>query len=98
MKRPSECENMQEIRLEIDRVDRALVLLLVERAGYIDRAAQVKGAFGLPARIDDRVEQVVQNVRRFAEIEGLDPTLAESLWRQVIDWSIAREEVTLGAD
>lgn len=96
MKRPVECENMLDVRAEIDRLDMALVRLLVERAEYIDRAAQVKAGVGLPARIDDRVEQVVQNVRRLAQAEGLDPQLAEELWRRLIDWSIAREEMSLG--
>jgi len=54
---------MQDIRAEIDRLDAALIALLVERAGYIDRVAGVKASAGLPARIETRVEQVVANVR-----------------------------------
>ena len=96
-KRPAECETMQDIRAEIDRLDVALIALLVERAGYIDRAAVVKTKAGLPARIAGRVEQVVANVRAEAEAQGLAPDLAETLWRQLIDWSIAREETVLGA-
>ncbi|RUS63152.1 chorismate mutase family protein [Pseudorhodobacter sp. E13] len=98
MKRPADCMTMQDIRAEIDRLDVALIGLLVERAGYIDRAAQVKAKAGLPARIDDRVEQVVANVRATAAAQGLAPDLAETLWRQLIEWSIAREENHLGAD
>ncbi len=98
MKRPADCETMQDIRAEIDRLDAALIALLVERAGYIDRAALVKAGAGLPARIDARVEQVVANVRAEAVAQGLSPDLAETLWRQLIDWSIAREETVLGAD
>ena len=97
MKTPEQCETMQDIRAEIDRLDAALIGLLVERAGYIDRAAEVKVGAGLPARIDARVEQVVANVRAEAGAQGLAPDLAESLWRQLIDWSIAREETVLGA-
>ena len=48
------------------------------------------------SRIDSRVEEVVQRVRSRAETEGFDPVLAERIWRQLIDWSIAREEQTLG--
>ena len=88
----AECATMTDVRREIDRIDRALVALLAERAGYIDRAAELKPALGLPARIDDRVEGVVANVRVAARTEGLDPALAEALWRQLIDWSISREE------
>ena len=94
----SECSTMAELRAEIDRIDAALVDLLAERITYIDRAAELKPALGLPARIDDRVEEVVAKVRASAVARGVDPDLAEALWRRLIDWSIAREEVVLGSD
>ncbi len=89
---------MADIRAEIDRIDEALVRLFAERATYIDRAAEVKAEVDLPARIGSRVEEVVQNVRRHAEAQGLPPDLVEKLWRRLIDWSIAREENRLGPD
>ncbi len=95
---PAECRTMAEVRAEIDRIDGQIVALLVERLGYIDRAAELKPALGLPARIDERVEEVVAKVRARAMAEGLDPVLAESLWRRLIDWSIAREEAVIGRD
>lgn len=95
---PAECRTMAEVRAEIDRVDAAIVALLVERAGYIDRACELKPALGLPARIDGRVEEVVAKVRARAMAEGLDPVLAEALWRRLIDWSITREEAVIGRD
>jgi len=98
MKRPEECASMADIRAEIDRIDEALVTLFAERATYIDRAAEVKAEVDLPARIGSRVEEVVQNVRRHAETQGLPPDLVEKLWRRLIDWSIAREENRLGPD
>lgn len=98
MRKPSECETMAHIRAEIDRLDEDLVRLFAERSGYIDRAAEIKAQVDLPARIEDRVEQVVQNVRRHAVAHGLPPDLVEKLWRRLIDWSIAREESRLGPD
>lgn len=89
---------MAQIRAEIDRLDEALVKLFAERAGYIDRAAEIKAEVDLPARIEARVEEVVANVRRHAVAEGLPPDLVEKLWRRLIDWSIAREESRLGPD
>jgi isochorismate pyruvate lyase len=94
--KPSQCSTMAELRAEIDRIDARLVALLAERAAYIDRAAELKPALGLPARIDDRVEEVVGKVRARAIAEALDPDLAEALWRRLIDWSIAREEAKIG--
>ncbi|OYX44521.1 MAG: chorismate mutase [Rhodobacterales bacterium 32-67-9] len=87
---------MADVRAEIDRIDGQIVALLVDRAGYIDRAAELKPALGLPARIDERVEEVVAKVCARAMAEGLDPALADALWRRLIDWSIAREEAVIG--
>jgi len=98
MRLPAECRTMAEIRAEIDRVDAALVALLAARSGYIDRAAELKADLGWPARIDARVEEVVANVRRAAQAEGLPADLLEGFWRQLVDWSIAREEASLGPD
>ena len=93
---PADCASMAELRVEIDRLDRALVALLADRAGYIDRAAELKPAEGLPARIDARVEDVTAKVRAAAEARALDPDLIEDLWRRLMEWSIAREERVLG--
>ena len=98
MRKPSECDTMAEIRAEIDALDEKLVQLFARRAGYIDRAAEIKAVVDLPARITPRVEEVVQNVRRHAATYGLPPDLVEKLWRRLIDWSIAREESRLGPD
>jgi isochorismate pyruvate lyase len=88
---------MAELRAAIDALDKDLVALLLRRAGYIDRAIDLKQVEGIPARAEDRVAEVLANVRAEAEAAGLDADLAEGLWRQLIEWSIAREEVVLGA-
>ena len=98
MKTPADCATMTELRAEIDRLDQELVALFAQRVGYIGRAAQIKSTIGLPARITPRVEEVVANVRRHAEAHGLPPDNLEKLWRNLIDWSIAREETHLGKD
>lgn len=96
MKLPALCSTMAEIRAEIDRIDAALMTALAERARYIDRAAQIKTENGLPARIAERVEEVVENVGRLAVTHGLPPEIYQKMWRDLIEWSIAREERILG--
>lgn len=98
MKLPTDCTTMSDIRTEIDRIDAALMAALAERARYIDRAAQIKTDIGLPARIPDRVEEVVENVGRLAVTHGLPPEIYQKMWRDLIDWSIAREERVLGKE
>lgn len=90
-------QNMQQLRAAIDALDRDIVEQLVTRAALIDRAIALKSVNGLPARIDTRVEDVVQKVRASADALGFDAALVEMLWRGIINWSIAREEAVLGA-
>ena len=91
-----DCRNMRELREQIDLLDREIVNLLSRRAAYIDRASELKPGEGLPARIVERVEDVVSKVRAEAARAGIDPDLVEAVWRQMIEWSIAREERVLG--
>jgi isochorismate pyruvate lyase len=95
MKSPQECQNMADIRAEIDRLDSALMDLLAQRAAYIDRAAQIKARDGLPARITDRVDEVLANVARHAQKAGLDHAPYIEMWRVLIEAAIAREEMLL---
>ncbi len=88
---PANCASMEDLRAQIDLLDRKLVALLAQRAGYIDRAIALKQENGWPARIPARVEDVIAKVRAAAEDEALDPALVEALWRQLVEWSIARE-------
>jgi isochorismate pyruvate lyase len=92
---PQDCNNMSDLRAQIDALDEDLVALLAERAGYIDRAIALKQDNGLPARIPERVEEVVTNAGDRAEAAGLDRELVERLWRQLVEWSIAREALVI---
>ena len=89
-----DCKSMDEIRVEIDRIDEALVELVAERFTYVDRAWQLKKS-PEEAVVPWRIQQVVDKVRAQAEEKGLPPELAESLWRQMIGWFIQYEEEQL---
>ena len=93
VRRPEECANMTEVRAEIDRIDAALVDLIAERFGYVERAWQLKLAAKQEANVPWRNQQVI--VRARAEQRGLPPDLCEALWRQMIGWFIQYEEEKL---
>lgn len=90
--------DMRTLRAAIDSLDLRLAELLAERTLMIDRAAQIKAAARLPARIDERVEEVAAKARRNAEATGYDPDLAEALWRLMMEHFIAQEARLLGED
>jgi isochorismate pyruvate lyase len=98
MKEPADCASLDELRAEIDRLDRDLVGMLVRRAAFIDRAVELKRAAGLPGRIEARVDEVLGNARAAAEAGGLDPALVARLWEIIVEWSIAREERALAGE
>ena len=89
-------QDMVALRARIDALDARLIALLAERSTLIDRAAQIKARVGLPARIDARVEEVAALARKRAGQAGLDPDLAEGLWRLMMEHFIAQEEAQLG--
>lgn len=95
MKSPQDCQNMADIRAEIDRLDTALMQLLAERAEYIDAAAKIKARDGLPARLNDRVDEVLSNIARHAQTAGLEASPYVNMWRLLIEAAIAREEAFL---
>ncbi|MDE1939854.1 MAG: chorismate mutase [Alphaproteobacteria bacterium] len=87
---PGQCETMSQLRVEIDRLDRALVKLLSERQRYIERAAEIKSDRGV-VRDEARIEDVVAKVLAEARKVGLSPEIAEPVWRTLVDRSIALE-------
>jgi isochorismate pyruvate lyase len=93
-KRPDDCENMAQVRAEIDRIDTALVDLIAERFGYVDRAWQLKSNPN-EATVPWRIQEVIDKVESRARERGLPPELAEALWRQMIGWFIQYEEQRL---
>ena len=92
---PAECRDMTEVRAEIDRLDKALVDLIGERFGYVERAWQIKLQEKAEANVAWRNQQVIDKVRARAAEKGVPPDLCEALWRQMIGWFIQYEEEKL---
>lgn len=84
------CEDMTELRGEIDSLDRTLVELLALRQGYMDQAARIKTQRKM-VRDQDRVEDVLNKTRLHAQKAGANPDLIENLYRAMIEWCINYE-------
>ena len=81
---------MAQVREGIDSIDRQVVALLGRRFRYLEAAARIKQDISA-IRDEPRIEQVVENVRRAAEAEGVPPDLAADLYRQLVEASVAYE-------
>ena len=95
-KLPAECATKDDVRLEIDRIDQALLALFAERHGYVTRMAEIKTD---PHEAYDpkRIEAVVAKVRARSLDLDLDEDQAELVWRTLIDWNINYEKGIIAA-
>lgn len=84
------CNTMAEVRAEIDRVDRLIVPLLLERLDYIKQAGHIK-ADRDTVRDEWRVEDVVSKAKATASAQEGDTSYIEDIYRHLIEWSINHE-------
>lgn len=94
MKKAEDCATMDDVRAEIDRVDRALVDLLAERWSYVDRAWFFKRSPD-EASVPWRNRDVIEKVKTRASRTKMPAEMAEALWRMIIGWGIQYEEERL---
>ncbi len=95
IKIPEECGSMEDVRGEIDRLDRELIDLMAKRFAYVDKAWQIKRGGPERALVPWRVQDVIDKVIAQAIKQGLPTELMESMWRQMIDWCIQYESEKL---
>jgi isochorismate pyruvate lyase len=95
-KLPADCESKEDVRVEIDRIDQALLTLLAERHRYVTRMAEIKTD---PHEAFDsaRIEAVIGKVRSRSADLDLDEDQAELLWRTLIDWNVNYEKGIIAA-
>ncbi|BAS57369.1 chorismate mutase [Leptolyngbya boryana NIES-2135] len=90
MKPPEECQNMTEIRSEIDALDRQVIQLLGQRFAYVKAAAKFK-TDATSVKAPERFQSMLQQRRIWAEVEGLNPDAIEKLYRDLVNHFIQEE-------
>ena len=85
-----ECKNLDEVRENIDRLDREIVRMIAERSYYVMQAAKFKTTKG-DVKAPKRVEEVISKVRYLAAEKGLDPDMIEDVYRIMIEYFINYE-------
>ena len=95
-KAPAECTTKEDVRVEIDRIDQALLVLFAERHRYVTRMAQIKSD---PHEANDpvRIAEVIARQRRRALELDLDDDQAALIWNTLIDWNINYEKGIIAA-
>ncbi len=87
---PEACQTMKDVRAGVDEIDRMLVALIARRQGYMDAAARIKETRA-SVRDEARINQVLANVKAEADKNGLAWSIAEPVWREMMERCIAYE-------
>ena len=90
MKDPEQCESIEEIRQCLDEIDNQIIGLLGKRLSYINKIVKFKiNEEEIVANARQR--EVIDQRRKWAENNNLDPDLIESLYRMLIEFNIKKE-------
>ncbi|WIV67993.1 chorismate mutase [Natrialbaceae archaeon AArc-T1-2] len=83
--RTPEQMELDELREEIQEIDRNLVELIARRTYVADSIAQVKAAEGLPTTDAKQEERVMERAGENAAQFGLEPNLVKAIFRLLIE-------------
>ena len=86
----TDCKSLEEVRENVDRIDREIVKLISERSSYVGQAARFKKTTD-DVKAPDRVEHVITTRRSYAKEIGLDPDMIERIYRTIISCFIEQE-------
>jgi isochorismate pyruvate lyase len=92
LKTPEQCGGMNDVRGEIDAIDRTIVSLLGDRFNYVKVASKFKTSEA-SVRAPQRFESMLQQRREWAKSEGLSPDAIEKMYRDLVNHFI-KEEMT----
>ena len=85
-----ECHSLAEVREAIDTLDDQIVELIAKRNNYVKQAARFKETID-QVKAPERIDAVIQRLRRKALDLDLSPNLIADLYRMMIDEMVETE-------
>ncbi|MDC0612675.1 bifunctional chorismate mutase/prephenate dehydrogenase [Vibrio sp.] len=83
---------LNELRNQIDDVDKQMVELLARRLALVEKVGEVKSKHGLPIYAPDREAAMLASRREEAERRGVPPQLIEDILRRTMRESYSSEK------
>lgn len=87
---PESCSNMEDIRTEIDNIDRAMIKILGKRFTYVKAASKFKTS-ATSVKAPERFKAMLEQRRVWARSEGLNPDVIEKMYRDLVGYFIKEE-------
>lgn len=88
--KPENCSNIQDIRNEIDNLDRQIIKLIGKRFKYVKAAAKFKPN-ETSVKAPERFQSMLEQRKNWAEQENLDPNVIENIYRDLVNYFINEE-------
>ncbi len=83
---------LNELRDQIDAVDKQMLDLLAQRLALVEKVGEVKSEHGLPIYVPEREAAMLASRRKEAEKIGVPPQLIEDILRRTMRESYASEK------
>jgi len=87
---PNDCCGMDDIRVEIDNMDRDIIAILGKRFEYVKAASKFKTS-ETSVRAPERFKAMLEQRRAWALSEGLSPDAIEKMYRDLVNHFINEE-------
>ena len=87
MKQSKECSTIQEIRTEIDRIDRQVIALFGERFQYVQEIVRFKSNEE-EVEAKPRYDEVLKIRREWAKENGINPDVVETIYKTLMKYFI----------
>jgi isochorismate pyruvate lyase len=85
-----ECNSLEEVRNEVDKIDDKLVELISERSHFIRQAAAFKESVE-EVKAKDRIDFILSRIRHRAIELGVSPNMISELFTIMIDEMVETE-------
>ena len=87
---PDDCQNMSDIRYEIDAIDHQVIQLLGQRKRYVHAASKFKTSAS-KVKAPERLKTMLAQRRVWAEAADLDPSVIEKMYQDLVAYFIETE-------
>jgi isochorismate pyruvate lyase len=88
--KPEDCKNMEEIRYEIDFIDKQIVELIAHRAKYVKEASKFKKSENA-VRDEERVKKVIESKKQLALEYNISTALIGEIYKTMIEYFVNQE-------
>lgn len=91
-KAPQECNNIAEVRNEIDNIDKVIISLLSKRFEYVKEVVKYKSKDAASIEASERRQQMLAHRREWAEQNGLSADVIENIYGTLVAYFIEEEK------